>query len=111
MDSRRAHPPRAASRRQEYLRTLPPVGCRFTSIRIIERQGNKAMGWDRDLAEAMFKRRFVIVCPDCGSEDFLKGPEGGMCTNIKCSRCGSKFNVCPPIFAERIDSKSPAENS
>ena len=41
-------------------------------------------------------------CPDCGGVTFYKGPEAGLSTNIKCFKCGSKFNVCPPIFAERI---------
>jgi ribosomal protein S27AE len=41
-------------------------------------------------------------CPDCGGDRFLAGPEGGMNQNIKCAGCGSKFNVCPPWFAERI---------
>ena len=41
-------------------------------------------------------------CPDCGGMTFYKGPEAGLSTNIKCFKCGSKFNVCPPVFAERI---------
>ena len=41
-------------------------------------------------------------CPDCHEKIFLKGPEGGMSVNIKCAGCGSKFNICPPFFAERI---------
>lgn len=41
-------------------------------------------------------------CPDCHGPNFLKGPEGGLSTNIKCSDCGSQFNICPPFFAERI---------
>lgn len=47
-------------------------------------------------------------CPDCGGAQFLKGPEGGLTTNIKCATCGSAFNYCPPCYvipfglAERI---------
>jgi len=41
-------------------------------------------------------------CPDCGGEKFLKGPEGGLSENIMCTACKSKFNICPPWFAERI---------
>lgn len=42
------------------------------------------------------------ACPDCGHQGFLEGPSGGCSTNIMCGGCGSKFNVCPPFFAERI---------
>lgn len=45
-------------------------------------------------------------CPDCGKFDFLEGPRGGLAVNIKCAHCGSKFNVCPPWFAERIGEKA-----
>jgi hypothetical protein len=47
-------------------------------------------------------------CPDCENEKFLLGPEGGLTQNIKCSKCGNRFNYCPPCFlaphgiAERI---------
>lgn len=49
-------------------------------------------------------------CPDCAGHRFYSGPEGGLCTNIKCANpeCGSEFNWCPPCpvmpsgFAERI---------
>jgi len=42
------------------------------------------------------------ICPDCGSTTFYVGPKGGQLENIKCVKCGSKFNICPPFFAERI---------
>lgn len=42
-------------------------------------------------------------CPDCGDhKQFLAGPCGGLCQNIMCNTCKSKFNICPPGFAERI---------
>lgn len=41
-------------------------------------------------------------CPDCGSTRFYEGPSGGMCINIECVDCGSKFNVGPFQHAERI---------
>ena len=31
-------------------------------------------------------------CPDCGCEEFLSGPEGGMSVNIECVDCGADFN-------------------
>jgi hypothetical protein len=41
-------------------------------------------------------------CPDCHEKEFLRGSEGGLAVNIKCATCGSRFNICPPYFAERI---------
>jgi hypothetical protein len=41
-------------------------------------------------------------CPDCHGRHFLQGPQGGNSVNIKCDACESKFNICPPFFAERI---------
>ena len=34
-------------------------------------------------------------CPDCGSEHFYHGPQGGMNTNIRCANdnCRAEFNV------------------
>jgi hypothetical protein len=32
-------------------------------------------------------------CPDCHGLDFFGGPRGGMCRNIECCNCGSRFNV------------------
>jgi uncharacterized Zn finger protein len=36
-----------------------------------------------------------LTCPECGSEDFLKGPCGGMAVNVKCSKCGHFMNIVP----------------
>jgi hypothetical protein len=56
--------------------------------------------YDPDLAESIKEDK----CPDCGGEGFLKGPEGGMSSNIMCANpeCGSRFNVCPPTFAANV---------
>ncbi|MCX5909953.1 MAG: hypothetical protein NTY64_22955, partial [Deltaproteobacteria bacterium] len=59
-----------------------------------------------DLAQKMFKGE-KATCPDCGGMRFLEGPHGGLCVNIKCSECGSTFNVNPPFFAERIGGEEP----
>ncbi len=40
-------------------------------------------------------------CPDCATQTLLRGPEGGLCQNVKCSKCEAEFNV-GPITAERI---------
>lgn len=35
-------------------------------------------------------------CPDCGVEDeILEGPSAPSCTNVKCGKCGSRFNITP----------------
>ncbi len=36
-----------------------------------------------------------IVCLNCGSNQWYKGPSGGMSTNIKCVGCGLWFNYTP----------------
>ena len=45
------------------------------------------------------------TCPDCQGDKFLEGPHGGASVNIMCANdeCKSRFNVCPGMFAERID--------
>lgn len=44
-----------------------------------------------------------LTCPDCGSvKELLEGPRGGLAVNVKCGKCGSKFNLAYPFFAERI---------
>jgi len=56
-------------------------------------------GNDYDLKESLFGKK---ECPDCKGKKFLEGPHGGLSVNIKCASCGSKFNIYPPFFAERI---------
>lgn len=34
-------------------------------------------------------------CPDCGGKKFLEGPHGGVCVNVECAGCGSRFNIIP----------------
>ena len=55
--------------------------------------------------QTLFKKMVANGCPDCLTNPFtyFEGPSGGMMTNIKCSECGSKFNVSKELgFAERI---------
>ncbi len=52
---------------------------------------------------------WMLVCPDCGGPTFVLGPRGGNSQNIKCSTCGSEFNICPPYFAERIGGRKDAK--
>jgi hypothetical protein len=32
-------------------------------------------------------------CPDCGGAEFVPGPRGGLAQNMKCSGCGSEYNI------------------
>ncbi len=41
-------------------------------------------------------------CPDCGSLKFRMGPEGGMAVNTLCVGCHAEFNLCLPMFADRL---------
>jgi len=49
------------------------------------------------------------ICPDCGGDKFLKGPEGGNCINFKCANpeCGSEFNDMWVFGFERISEPQP----
>ncbi len=45
------------------------------------------------------------ICPVClafSGSQFLKGPEGGLSTNIKCKDCGSTFNHHGGIFVAQL---------
>lgn len=54
---------------------------------------------DREMLKALDSGK----CPNCGGRKFLKGPQGGCSTNIKCGNCGFEFNYTPGFWAERID--------
>lgn len=54
---------------------------------------------ETELKQALFVEK---KCPDCNGGKFFEGPHGVLSVNIKCAGCGSRFNVCPPLFAERI---------
>ena len=42
-------------------------------------------------------------CLDCPADSFTEGASGGGSTNIKCTNCGSKYNLTAAIhWAERI---------
>jgi len=41
-------------------------------------------------------------CPDCGCTEFERGPQGGLCINIKCCKCGATYNMGPAGYAERL---------
>ena len=36
-----------------------------------------------------------LICPECGNEEFLEGPHGGLAVNVKCAKCGYRLNVTP----------------
>jgi len=63
------------------------------------REHGEEIGMDKDKILAALNRG---ECPDCGHRGFLEGPHAGLAVNIKCKGCGNEFDVCLPIFAERI---------
>lgn len=52
--------------------------------------------------EKMFDELTKNGCLDCGCNEFLEGPSGGLAQNVKCAKCGSKYNIMPMGWAERI---------
>lgn len=56
---------------------------------------------DKDKIKELFETH--MVCIDCGSDEMLEGPCGGMAQNVKCAKCGHKFNFGPPLFIHRIE--------
>ena len=42
-----------------------------------------------------------VRCEVCDCDEFLEGPHGGLCTNIKCVQCSAEYNYGPGIM-ERI---------
>ncbi len=60
---------------------------------------------DKDEITQMYPKGSTPLCPDCG-KGLLKGPEGGMCVNVKCSGCSAEFNaVIPGKRVQRITDK------
>ena len=43
----------------------------------------------------------TVRCVACDGDEFIEGPKGGLCTNIKCVRCLAEYNLGPGIM-ERI---------
>jgi len=43
----------------------------------------------------------TVRCEVCDGYEFLEGPHGGLCTNIKCVVCSAEYNYGPGIM-ERI---------
>ena len=42
-----------------------------------------------------------VRCEACDCDEFLEGPHGCLCTNIKCVQCSAEYNYGPGIM-ERI---------
>lgn len=36
-----------------------------------------------------------MKCPNCNSEEWLEGPSCGGAQNIKCAKCGNRYNLTP----------------
>ena len=43
----------------------------------------------------------TVRCEVCDGDEFLEGPHGGLCTNIKCVQCSAEYNYGPGLM-ERI---------
>lgn len=52
--------------------------------------------------EKLYDHLATKGCVDCGSTEFFEGPCGGCAQNIKCVQCGSKYNIMPVGWAERL---------
>ncbi len=44
-----------------------------------------------------------LDCPDCGGDKWFEGPSGGICVNITCTKCGSRFNDMGPFGLQRLN--------
>jgi hypothetical protein len=87
----------------EYVGSILTVHRIRTVLRQKQSEEGKAIKRTEELNAYQMEMLFIEkLCPDCGHSEFLAGPEGGCSQNIKCNNCGSKFNICPPFFAERI---------
>lgn len=65
---------------------------------------NEQMG---ELSKRLYEVFCSGRCPACDAAmAFLKGPEGGLNQNFKCSKCGNKFNV-GPYLAQWIGCEPP----
>ena len=75
---------------------------------LIETYGQEAIRETAELALKLHpdwlraRKAKKLACPDCGGEDFLAGPCGGLCQNIKCVKCGQEWNDMGPFGLERI---------
>jgi hypothetical protein len=51
----------------------------------------------------------IAKCTYCGGTEFLRGPEGGMATNILCAnpKCRHWFNYAPPFELEDLNRVEP----
>ena len=58
---------------------------------------------ERDLSgrAAQPMEAMTVRCEVCDGDEFLEGPSGGLCTNIKCVGCSAEYNFGPGIM-ERI---------
>ena len=44
-----------------------------------------------------------IICPHCKNDKWYEGPEGGGSVNLKCTRCGSKYNYMGPFGLQELE--------
>ena len=65
----------------------------------------------KDLNENEKQLLLKATCPDCESiHTLMKGPRGGLSTNIECSKCSAKFNVAiishGLIIGQRLENRT-----
>lgn len=52
-----------------------------------------------------------VICPDCKSDKWIKGPSGGASVNIMCANCEEWFNYEGPFGLDRIYQRGPRKIS
>ncbi len=50
--------------------------------------------------------RTLISCPNCGSTEWISGPEGGGSQNLQCSKCYKYYNYMGPFGLHEIGDRS-----
>jgi hypothetical protein len=58
-------------------------------------------GWSKPVRAAQPMAIVDVRCEVCDCDEFLEGPHGGLCANIKCVQCSAEYNHGPGIM-ERI---------
>jgi hypothetical protein len=57
--------------------------------------------WRSQQRAAQPLESMTVRCAVCDGDEFLEGPSGGLCTNIKCVGCSAEYNFGPGTM-ERI---------
>jgi hypothetical protein len=88
-----------------------------------ERHSGKSAGPSRKISASILSNTEELTkwfaengsCPDCGCENWVEGPRGGLSQNVACanSGCGAEFNVARyngvVFHVDRLRWVSPAD--